>query len=466
MSKLQNQDFKTEAELVAAGSSAASLLNDDKIYVTANGINKTLEQAIVDNDIGGGGGTVDGSGTANRVAYWVDTDTLTFSSVMDTELGYLSGVSSAIQTQINGKEPTITGAATTITGSNLTVNRALTSNASGKVAVSAVTSTELGYLSGVSSAIQTQINGKEPTITGAATTITSSDLTVSRALESNGSGKVAVSSVTSTELGYVSGVTSAIQTQINNKADLASPAFTGAPTAPTPIDYDPATTSTQISNVSHVLGLNGWDIINVSGGFISDFPITSIKSNLVLFGTLTTDITLRVPSTLTTPNSAFSWVIVNNATMGSFTITIAPPLGSTGTTVDIPSGFVGKVCGSFLPAIFPNPPGVNVSLVGGGGGGGSPVDTEIIGTNIDWSTGDTFYKEISTSSFFTFSNEENGKTILVILKNTGASNITITFPSALKSGTLYNIVSPLKENIYTFVRSNNKTYVTAVSDFE
>ena len=36
---------------------------------------------------------------------------------------------------------------------------------------------------------------------------------------SNGSGKVAVSSVTSTELGYVSGVTSAIQTQITAKAD-------------------------------------------------------------------------------------------------------------------------------------------------------------------------------------------------------------------------------------------------------
>jgi hypothetical protein len=44
-------------------------------------------------------------------------------------------------------------------------------------------------------------------ITGAATTITSSDLTVSRALVSDGSGKVAVSSVTATELGYLSGIT-------------------------------------------------------------------------------------------------------------------------------------------------------------------------------------------------------------------------------------------------------------------
>jgi len=42
-------------------------------------------------------------------------------------------------------------------------------------------------------------------------------LTASRALQSNGSGFVSASSVTNTELGYVSGVTSAIQTQINSK---------------------------------------------------------------------------------------------------------------------------------------------------------------------------------------------------------------------------------------------------------
>ena len=45
-------------------------------------------------------------------------------------------------------------------------------------------------------------------------------LTASRALVSDGSGQFAASAVTSTELGYVSGVTSAIQTQLNNKAPL------------------------------------------------------------------------------------------------------------------------------------------------------------------------------------------------------------------------------------------------------
>jgi hypothetical protein len=122
-----------------------------------------------------------------------------------------------LQSELDGKEDTITGAATTITGTDLTASRALTSSATGKVEVSAVTSTELGYLDGVTSAIQTQIDGKQATITGAATTIDDADLTASRALVSDGSGKVAVSDVTSTELGYLDGVTSAVQTQVDAK---------------------------------------------------------------------------------------------------------------------------------------------------------------------------------------------------------------------------------------------------------
>src|SRR3990167_7634168 len=38
--------------------------------------------------------------------------------------------------------------------------------------------------------------------------------------------------LTATELGYVDGVTSAIQTQLNTKAPLASPTFTGTVTLP------------------------------------------------------------------------------------------------------------------------------------------------------------------------------------------------------------------------------------------
>ena len=64
---------------------------------------------------------------------------------------------------VNTKQNIITGAATTIDTENLTANRALVSDASGKVAVSAVTGTELGYLDGVTSNVQTQLNSKAAT---------------------------------------------------------------------------------------------------------------------------------------------------------------------------------------------------------------------------------------------------------------------------------------------------------------
>lgn len=57
-------------------------------------------------------------------------------------------------------------------------------------------------------------------LTGGASTIESTNLTASRALVSNSSGKVAVSAVTSTELGYLDGVTSSVQTQLNTLADM------------------------------------------------------------------------------------------------------------------------------------------------------------------------------------------------------------------------------------------------------
>ena len=59
----------------------------------------------------------------------------------------------------------------------------------------------------------------EPVITGAATTITSADLSASKALVSNASGKIAAATTTSTELGYLNGATSAIQTQIDTKTN-------------------------------------------------------------------------------------------------------------------------------------------------------------------------------------------------------------------------------------------------------
>lgn len=55
MSKLQHEDHKSLAQLIAAGGSASQLLNDTKIYLTGLGLNKQLSQAIIDGDLSGGG---------------------------------------------------------------------------------------------------------------------------------------------------------------------------------------------------------------------------------------------------------------------------------------------------------------------------------------------------------------------------------------------------------------------------
>lgn len=161
--------------------------------------------------------------------------------------------------------PALTGTTTAV---NLTVSGTLNADGTLQIGGSAVTATaaeinkldgvtasttEINYLVGLTGNIQTQIdnlsgsaswgnitgtlsnqtdlqsalNAKQATITGAATTIDTEDLTANRALLSSGAGKVAVSLVTSTELGYLDGVTSNIQTQLDAKSPKASPEFTG-----------------------------------------------------------------------------------------------------------------------------------------------------------------------------------------------------------------------------------------------
>jgi hypothetical protein len=168
-------------------------------------------------------------GVTSAIQTQLDAKQVKISGVSDTEIGYLDGVTSAIQTQLDSKLSTSTASSTyaPLAAPTFTGTVVLPSTTS----IGNVSATEIGYVDGVTSAIQTQIDGKQATVTGAATTITGSDLTASRALTSNGAGKVAVSTVTSTELGYVSGVTSAIQTQLDDKSPLASPTFTGTLTS-------------------------------------------------------------------------------------------------------------------------------------------------------------------------------------------------------------------------------------------
>ena len=99
---------------------------------------------------------------ASRVSTNEDNIAMAESDIdgLQTTVGTLQTNVNNVQTALTSKQDTVVGGASTITENNLTASRALVSNSSGKVAVSTVTSTELGYLDGVTSNVQTQLNKK------------------------------------------------------------------------------------------------------------------------------------------------------------------------------------------------------------------------------------------------------------------------------------------------------------------
>lgn len=205
--------------------------------------------------------------TASRLLVSDASGFVSPSSVTSTEAGYLSGVTSAIQTQINAKltaNSAITaGTATKITydinglvtaGTPITAADLPSAIDAVKIGAGAVSNTEFGYLDGVTSAIQTQIDAKQATgnyvtaLTGhvvatgpgsVAATIQSGVVTnamiasaagiavnklasqsVSKAVATDASGFLTTGTTSAVELSYLTGVTSAIQTQLGNKQPL------------------------------------------------------------------------------------------------------------------------------------------------------------------------------------------------------------------------------------------------------
>ena len=133
--------------------------------------------------------------------------------------------------------------------------------------------TDIAMSNSDATTVKAAIEAKQATITGGATTIVSDNLTASKALISNASGKVAVSDTTSTELGYVHGVTSAIQTQLDNKVPKPATAITAA--TKTKITYD--------SNglVTAGADLSASDIPSITLSKISDVTATATEVNVL-----------------------------------------------------------------------------------------------------------------------------------------------------------------------------------------
>jgi len=113
--------------------------------------------------------------------------------------------------------------------------------------IGGVSATELVYLDGVTSNVQTQLDAKLA-ITAAASTYAPLDgptFTGTVTLPSTTS----IGGVSAAEIVYLDGVTSNVQTQLDGKAGLASPAFTGTPTAPTAAS---GTNTTQVATTAFV----------------------------------------------------------------------------------------------------------------------------------------------------------------------------------------------------------------------
>ncbi len=173
--------------------------------------------------------------------------------------------------------------------------------------------------------LQTALNGKQATITGAISGLVSTNLTALTVAVSDANGKLISGGASATEVGYLSGVTSAIQTQLNAKAPLASPSFTGTPLVPTATD---GTNNTQVASTVFVQSAVG-RYINKSGQTGGTLTLTASEASnpvIAISGTLTSNLTVVVPN-----GSNRLWAFYN-ATSGAFTVTVKTVSG-TGVTI-------------------------------------------------------------------------------------------------------------------------------------
>lgn len=144
----------------------------------------------------------------------------------------LAYVNAGLAVKANSTSPTLSDA--TLSGTTTTISSTNT-NILGTVALPATTSigtvssTELSYVDGVTSSIQTQLNTKAAT-----TYVDSQDALKANIASPTFTGTVTLPSTTSignvsaTEIGYVDGVTSSIQTQLDSKVNKSGDTMTGA----------------------------------------------------------------------------------------------------------------------------------------------------------------------------------------------------------------------------------------------
>jgi hypothetical protein len=191
-------------------------------------------------------------------------------------------------------QASITGGASSVVTANLTASRALVSDGSGKIAASATTTTtEIGYLAGVTSAIQTQIDSKLSTATAASTYLTISNAASTYLALSGGTLTGGLSGTT----GTFSGILTTPQVKAATSAGLSINANSGTQVA----DFGAGGSA----NITFFGGLAG-----TSATFSSTVGITGALSGT----SATFSSTLGVTGLLTGTSANFSVNVENSNT--------------------------------------------------------------------------------------------------------------------------------------------------------
>jgi LysM repeat protein len=89
-----------------------------------------------------------------------------------------------------------------------------------------------------------------------------------------------------------------------------------------------------------------------------------------------------------------------------------------------------------------------------------PPTVNISALDINWNLSNLFTKTVSANSTFTFSNNVDGKTVVVRLINSTAGALTLAWPAAV-SGAVTSL-SASKTGIYTFIQFGSNIYMTGV----
>lgn len=149
-------------------------------------------------------------------------------------------------------------------------------------------------------------------------------LTASRALVSDGSGVVSVSSVTAAELGHLSGVSSAIQTQLNAKAslaldNLASVAIASPllPATAAGVDFGSATKPWKDIWLAGSSGTPASNNFRVTGTATGARVVTLPDATITVAGSASALTSTRVPYATTggllTDSAGFKFTVVSNS---------------------------------------------------------------------------------------------------------------------------------------------------------